>query len=206
VKRDAKDAIYIGGTFRDSLPNIDPATAQRYLKYEQTKPALRPRLESPMTNGVVAHGQALTVDRISLAFAGLHVLTDVSMALEPGVITGLIGPNGAGKTSLFNCLNGLYRGQRGDIAFAGTPLRGARPGTTGVAWHCAQLSEPGVVPRSVGHVGLTLKRRSGWFSAFVPTAGRRAEQADAERRAMTAVCTENLNPDVVMMKSAEYHE
>ena len=47
-----------------------------------------------MTNGT-AHGQALTVDNVSLAFGGLHVLNDVSMALEPGVITGLIGPNGA---------------------------------------------------------------------------------------------------------------
>ena len=30
LKRDAKDAIYIPGTFRDNLPNIDPATATRY--------------------------------------------------------------------------------------------------------------------------------------------------------------------------------
>jgi len=76
-----------------------------------------------MTNGAAA----LTVDNVSLAFGGLQVLNDVSMVLEPGIITGLIGPNGAGKTSLFNCLSGLYRGQRGDIAFAGTPLRGLGP-------------------------------------------------------------------------------
>jgi phage terminase large subunit len=39
LKRDAKDTIYIGGTFRDNLPNIDPATAIRYQKYEQTNPS-----------------------------------------------------------------------------------------------------------------------------------------------------------------------
>jgi phage terminase large subunit len=32
------DAIYIPGTFRDNLPNIDPATAIRYEKYRETKP------------------------------------------------------------------------------------------------------------------------------------------------------------------------
>jgi phage terminase large subunit len=38
LKKDAKDAIYIGGTFRDNLPNIDPATAARYAKYRETNP------------------------------------------------------------------------------------------------------------------------------------------------------------------------
>lgn len=143
-----------------------------------------------MTNGV-AHEQALTVDRISLAFGGLHVLTDVSMALEPGVITGLIGPNGAGKTSLFNCLSGLYRSQRGDIAFAGKPLRGLGPAqraSLGIARSFQNLAlcpDLSVIENVL--VGLTLKRHSGWLSAFVPTAGQRAEQADAERRAMAAL-------------------
>lgn len=34
----ADSAIYIPGTFRDNLPNIDPATAVRYEKYKETKP------------------------------------------------------------------------------------------------------------------------------------------------------------------------
>jgi phage terminase large subunit len=38
LKRDS-DAIYIPGSFRDNLPNIDPATATRYEKYRETKPA-----------------------------------------------------------------------------------------------------------------------------------------------------------------------
>ncbi|HVR57236.1 MAG TPA: phage terminase large subunit, partial [Pseudolabrys sp.] len=32
------NAIYIPGTFRDNLPNIDPATAARYGKYRETNP------------------------------------------------------------------------------------------------------------------------------------------------------------------------
>src|SRR5438876_10160007 len=119
-----------------------------------------------MTNSI-AQRQALTVDNVSLSFGGLHVLTDVSMALEPGVITGLIGPNGAGKTSLFNCLSGLYRSQRGEINFCRTTLRGLGPaqraalGITRSFQNLAMCPDLTVLENVV--VGLTLKRRSGWF-------------------------------------------
>lgn len=39
LKAEATDTIYIPGTFRDNLPNIDPATAERYARYRETKPA-----------------------------------------------------------------------------------------------------------------------------------------------------------------------
>lgn len=35
----AKNALYIPGTYRDNLPNIDPATAARYASYRETNPA-----------------------------------------------------------------------------------------------------------------------------------------------------------------------
>ena len=35
----------------------------------------------------------------------------------PRELLSVIGPNGAGKTSLFNCLTGVYRPQKGTIAF-----------------------------------------------------------------------------------------
>jgi phage terminase large subunit len=34
-----REAIYIPGTYRDNLPNIDPATAIRYAKYRESNPA-----------------------------------------------------------------------------------------------------------------------------------------------------------------------
>jgi ABC-type branched-subunit amino acid transport system ATPase component len=38
--------------------------------------------------------------------------------VRPSELFAIIGP-GAGKTSLFNCLNGVYRPQAGEIVFNG---------------------------------------------------------------------------------------
>jgi branched-chain amino acid transport system ATP-binding protein len=42
---------------------------------------------------------------------------DVSLTLEPGVLTSIIGPNGAGKTTLINLLTGLLMPDAGTIRF-----------------------------------------------------------------------------------------
>ncbi len=135
--------------------------------------------------------EGLIAEDISLAFGGLRVLSDISMTLRPGVITGLIGPNGAGKTSLFNCLTGLYHGQRGESTFAGTRLNGLGPAeraALGVARSFQNLAMcPDLSLLENVLVGLTLKRRSGWFSAFVPTPAQRADRQEAERCAMAAL-------------------
>ena len=39
LKPEATNAIYIPGTFRDNLPNLDPATVARYEGYRRTNPA-----------------------------------------------------------------------------------------------------------------------------------------------------------------------
>jgi phage terminase large subunit len=38
LKPEAKDAIYIPGTYRDNVPNLDPHTIERYEQYRATKP------------------------------------------------------------------------------------------------------------------------------------------------------------------------
>ncbi len=64
---------------------------------------------------------------LTLRFGGITALQGVSFDVRPGELFAIIGPNGAGKTSIFNCLNGVYRPQEGEIRFAGTVITGRRP-------------------------------------------------------------------------------
>ncbi len=68
----------------------------------------------------------LEVERVSLGFGGLKVLTDISFSAAAGEMLALIGPNGAGKTSLFNCISGIYSAS-GRIRFRGQDLIGKKP-------------------------------------------------------------------------------
>ena len=69
----------------------------------------------------------LDLKGVSLGFAGNRVLQDVNFAVERGAIVSLIGPNGAGKTSLFNCITGFYKPQRGSIVFDGAETLRMKP-------------------------------------------------------------------------------
>lgn len=69
----------------------------------------------------------LVVDDLGLRFGGLAALDGVSFSVQPGELFAVIGPNGAGKTSLFNCLNGFYRPQRGRMTFRGQNLLRRKP-------------------------------------------------------------------------------
>ena len=64
---------------------------------------------------------------VSLSFRGVKALTAVSFHVDEGELFSVIGPNGAGKTSTFNCLNGVYKPQEGDIRWEGKSILGMRP-------------------------------------------------------------------------------
>jgi branched-chain amino acid transport system ATP-binding protein len=69
----------------------------------------------------------LDIKRVSKFFGGLAANSDISFAVDPGMIMGLIGPNGAGKTTLFNCITGYYPPSRGEIIFNGKRMNGLHP-------------------------------------------------------------------------------
>ena len=64
---------------------------------------------------------------IGLSFKGVKALDGVSFHVDEGELFAIIGPNGAGKTSTFNCVNGVYKPQTGDIIWEGESIKGMRP-------------------------------------------------------------------------------
>lgn len=69
----------------------------------------------------------LRVENLSKEFGGIHAVSDLSFAINPGTIHSIIGPNGAGKTTLFNLITGVYTPSLGAILFDDKPTAGKAP-------------------------------------------------------------------------------
>ena len=60
--------------------------------------------------------------RVTKEFGGLRAVSDFSITLAQGELTGLIGPNGAGKTTVFNVITGLLKPTQGSIIWKGQDI------------------------------------------------------------------------------------
>ena len=60
----------------------------------------------------------LTLDDLSLAFRGVHVLDNVSRFVESGEKIGLLGRNGTGKTTLLRMIAGDQEPDAGTCVLA----------------------------------------------------------------------------------------
>ncbi len=88
--------------------------------------------------------EGLQVRGLTVGFAGLTALEDVSVGVAPGEVVGVIGPNGAGKTTLLNAVCGFVRTRAGTISYRGRFLRRHR------SHHLARLG----IARTLQGVGL----------------------------------------------------
>ena len=78
-----------------------------------TLPVLRPHRESPSGDQPL-----LSVSRLTVRFAGVTAVDDVSIDIAAGTLVGLIGPNGAGKTTFVDAVGGFV-GSTGTVRFCG---------------------------------------------------------------------------------------
>ena len=69
----------------------------------------------------------LSTDGVVVRFGGVRALSETTVDVEPGRVTGLIGPNGAGKTTLFNVITGQLAPSAGTVFFDGAPVAGLPP-------------------------------------------------------------------------------
>jgi branched-chain amino acid transport system ATP-binding protein len=68
-----------------------------------------------------------TIEDLGISFGGLVALNGINFQVKKGSIFAIIGPNGAGKTTLFNCINGIYKPDRGRIVFKDREIQGKKP-------------------------------------------------------------------------------
>jgi branched-chain amino acid transport system ATP-binding protein len=129
----------------------------------------------------------LEVRSVSLSFGGLKAVSDVSLTLPRGSLSGLIGPNGAGKTTLFNLLTGVYRPELGDILLDGESLVGRRPhqiaaaGAARTFQNIRLFGELSVLDNV--RVACHLRAKSGMWAAAFRTAAFRDEETEMVERA-----------------------
>jgi predicted ABC-type transport system involved in lysophospholipase L1 biosynthesis ATPase subunit len=102
-----------------------------------------------MTNSI------LSVEHLSKVFKSgehiVHVLSDVSFAIEEGSTCAIVGPSGSGKTTLIAICAGLERASEGSVSLGGTALHGASElaSTAGAAtrsWCAFPAIRPGGLP------------------------------------------------------------
>ena len=69
----------------------------------------------------------LSLAHVSKNYAGLRVLSNVQLDVEPGERRAIIGPNGAGKTTLFHLISGQVPPSGGSITFDGEDVTRRAP-------------------------------------------------------------------------------
>jgi branched-chain amino acid transport system ATP-binding protein len=122
----------------------------------------------------------LQIDHVSLSFAGVKAVNDISFDAAEGEICAIIGPNGAGKSSLLNVINGVYHPQEGVITFAGErrrqmqPHHAARRGIARTFQNIALFRGMTVLENVM--TGRNLERRAGLFAQALRLPSARAEE------------------------------
>lgn len=69
----------------------------------------------------------LMIERLHASYGDAEALSDVSLSVQEGTITGLLGPNGAGKSTVLKVAAGHLRPTGGTVEFDGARIDGLPP-------------------------------------------------------------------------------
>lgn len=109
----------------------------------------------------------IAVNDIVLGYGGDPVVRGVTLAPEPGRITGIVGPNGCGKSTLLKGMIGLLKPTSGNVVINGVPLANLAPRQ--VAQAVAMLPQAPLVPEGITVGELVSRGRhphQGLFTRF----------------------------------------
>lgn len=118
---------------------------------------------------------ALNADRLELRYDQRAVVSDLSLALEEGRITGLVGPNGCGKSTTLRALARLLNPAAGTVLLDGRNI--ASMDTKAVAREIAVLPQQPELPG-----GVTVEELVGY--GRYPHQGLLGRTTDADRAAV----------------------
>jgi ABC-type branched-subunit amino acid transport system ATPase component/branched-subunit amino acid ABC-type transport system permease component len=93
-------------------PNGLAATIARLKGHLSRRRARRQAVESPSPDESAierVQPKVLTLEAVSVSFAGVVAVDHVDLSVAPGEVVGLIGPNGAGKTTIIDGVTGYVR-------------------------------------------------------------------------------------------------
>ncbi|MGI9642050.1 MAG: ABC transporter ATP-binding protein [Acidimicrobiia bacterium] len=128
----------------------------------------------------------LEFENVSLAFGAVQALSDNTFHVDDGELFAIIGPNGAGKTSTFNCLNGVYKPQEGDIRWKGESIVKQRPdriAKLGIArtFQNIELFAHMTVLENIS-TGQYVRTKTGWLSGAIWLGPAKREEMEVRAR------------------------
>jgi branched-chain amino acid transport system ATP-binding protein len=139
----------------------------------------------------------LELDGVTVNFAGLKALTDVSFSLDAGQVKAVIGPNGAGKTTLFNTITGYVRPTAGVVRFDGRDIVGMKPAKISASGMRRTFQNGGVFAEMTVLenvlTGLNQRVESGFLGIVLGLPGANRIETGATRQALELLETMGLS-------------
>lgn len=98
----------------------------RRLRRGRAERKTAPKLEAIERTELVAAAE-LRLENLTVRYGGITAVSDLSLIVRPGMVTGLIGPNGAGKTSVLDAITGFTSISHGNVMVNNRDIRGLTP-------------------------------------------------------------------------------
>jgi branched-chain amino acid transport system permease protein len=143
----------------------------------------------------------LSVNGLSKRFGSLEALDRLELEVAPGSVHALIGPNGSGKSTALKVIAGELRADDGSVTLGEVELtelsqRGrATHGVVGTQQTTAVFPELTALENALAGAGLR-RRHAGPLRTFFRTPKARADERQAEQKALAALALVGLDERV----------